>query len=371
MTTLVLDEEAGMRSQCVMDWAAASGINLIFRASRQKVWLAERHGDIFRSSLQTAEAQLVTEGLAVPFEQVLSSCVFMHNSLTVINNTTPYQALLGRQPAMLPPFEGGHSGEVDSQARSETNTRHHARVREVTAMSYIEATARARLLRIEKHKARPAAERLDTQAFVPGALCDIWFEPLNKDQSGWRGPAKLLSCNATQGDVHVRIQGRTLQRKVGEVREHIPYLVFAGVVGSSYSRHLLALQHYCQGLSFQHIRILGVVHSHKGWTTTKLSCVQPGKSVVQSALIVSSSILHINSCVTIRMWRGCPKVCPLDGHNESEIIVWAEGFEDVVQHFESNPGDLDRPVPTKELTQFYMSDLGVKLTAECVMQQEM
>ena len=103
MQTLVMDEESGMRGQCTMDWAAASGINLKFKAPRQKAWIVERHNEIIRRCLQTTEAQLIKEGISIPFEQVLSTVFFVHNSLTVINGSTPYQALFGRQPAILPP----------------------------------------------------------------------------------------------------------------------------------------------------------------------------------------------------------------------------------------------------------------------------
>ena len=170
---------------------------------------------MIRRCLHTTESQLLKEGLVVPFEHALAIVFFMHNSLTVINNSTPYQALFGRQPAMLSPLEGGHSQQVESLSRADTHTRHHARVREIAAMNIIEATARARLERADKHNTRPAAERLE---FEPGDLADVWFEPLNKDQRGWRSPGEVLSVNAAEGNLSVRIGGRTLNRRVGEIR---------------------------------------------------------------------------------------------------------------------------------------------------------
>ena len=204
-----------MRGQCALDWALALGINLKFKAPRQKAWLVERHNEIIRRGLHRTESQLLKESIRCTFEQVLYIVFFMKNSLTVVNTSTPYNALLGRQPAMLPPLEGGHSGEIDSMARAETNAHDHARVREVAAINIIEATAHQRLERVDRSNTRPAME---LQEFKESDLVDIWFEPLNKDQKGWRGPAEILSINSKDGNYSVRMQGRTLNRQAREVR---------------------------------------------------------------------------------------------------------------------------------------------------------
>ncbi len=46
--------------------------------------------------------QLRKEDVRCTFEQVLAMVTLMKNALTVVNTSTPYQALLGRQLAMLP-----------------------------------------------------------------------------------------------------------------------------------------------------------------------------------------------------------------------------------------------------------------------------
>ena len=95
----------------------------------------------------------------MPFEQVLAIVTFMKNALTVINTSTPYQALFGRQPALLPPMEGGYQGGVTGDlARVETNSRHAARIREIAATNIIEGNAQARLQRAERSKTRPAQD---------------------------------------------------------------------------------------------------------------------------------------------------------------------------------------------------------------------
>ena len=121
---------------------------------------------------------------------------------------------------MLPPLEGGHSGQVTSMARQGTDARQEARVRELAAANIIEATAKARLARADGYNTRGAIQR---QQFKEKDLVDIWFEPTNKDQKGWRGPAETLSVNSAEGNVSVRYQGRTLDRRSQEVRSHTLY----------------------------------------------------------------------------------------------------------------------------------------------------
>ena len=103
MQVLTLDGEIGMRGKDVDDWAMYNQVTLKYKAPHQKAWLVERHNALIRSALQRAETQVTKESLCVSFNVVLGLVTSMHNALVSINNYTPYQALLGRQPALLPP----------------------------------------------------------------------------------------------------------------------------------------------------------------------------------------------------------------------------------------------------------------------------
>jgi hypothetical protein len=93
----------------------------------------------------------------------------------------------------------------------------------VATINIVEATAKNRLDRAHKSKTRPAIE---LSGLKPKDEVEIWFEPSNKDLSGWRGPAELLSVNADEGNYSVRLQGRTLTRQASEVRPYVPYFTF-------------------------------------------------------------------------------------------------------------------------------------------------
>ena len=80
-----------------------------------------------------------------------------------------------------------------------------------------------RLQRGDKRNQVVAQERSEHQ---PGDLVDIWYDLPNKDTPGWRGRAQIASVNLGEGNVAVRFQGSTLDRRLQEVRVHVPYLVY-------------------------------------------------------------------------------------------------------------------------------------------------
>ena len=50
------------------------------------------------------ESQTIREGIDINFPSLLANSVFMGNALTHVGGVTPYQVVMGRQPACLPPI---------------------------------------------------------------------------------------------------------------------------------------------------------------------------------------------------------------------------------------------------------------------------
>ena len=101
--------------------------------------------------------------------------VLSRSALVRINNHTPYQALLGCQPHLLPPLEGGYYGDLDVKGGGGQHDL--ARVREIAAISIIEATAKQRLARGDKRQQVAALQRAE---YSPGDLVGIWYDPRTK-----------------------------------------------------------------------------------------------------------------------------------------------------------------------------------------------
>ena len=363
MRVLTLDGETAMRTRTAADWADVHHIELNFKAPHQKAWVVERHNELVRDALHKTESQLIKEGITIPFEQVLAIVVFVKNAITVVGNATPYQALFGRQPTLLPPVEGGSSGQLDgSRVNPGTLSKHYARVRECACQNIIEASAKARLARAQTHRTRSAIEFKELQ---PEHLCDIWFDKSTKDMPGWRGPARILSINHDQGNVSVRFQGRTLDRIGTEVRPHVPFLVFESALFADRLDHFRLVQSTAEGLPVGHTAVYGLLlnPAGDGWVLTKSAQSSEGAKLLRSAMIVASSALHLQGCLAVRLCRGVSSTAALPGFNGVELWYWLPARlgghpEHVPYSFTSERDDHLRPCDLKSIIKPHIGDRG-------------
>lgn len=260
----------------------------------------------------------------------------MHNRFIVINKSTAYQAPLGTQPSILPPLEGGDIKENNEQCAvhgglhrrnavhdlSAEGLRDLARAREIAAAQIIEATALSRLQMANIHKTVAAVERSE---HAPNDLVDIWYEPSNKEFSGWRGPAQVVTINDREGNMSVRFQGRTLHRKPQEVRPHVPYLVYALGLFEHKGHALLHLATHAENMKKGIVKTLGTIFSY-GWHLSGFSSTREGSELLQSALLVAHQCLYLSNVVQVRLCRGCAQLpAPGSAFTEAETLVWCHG----------------------------------------------
>ena len=158
--------------------------------------MVERHHEVLRRLLLRVESQLAQETIAFPFKAPLSECVLAKNVMTTVAGQTPYRALYGRDPPGLSEFEPTSETQLDDfSAGLAGYSRYHHRVREVAIAAMVQETAQLRIERALDSKSRLAVQQLELE---PGQLVDFWRKPATKDESGWRGPATVLSV----GDPH-------------------------------------------------------------------------------------------------------------------------------------------------------------------------
>ena len=91
----------------------------------------------------------------------------------------------------------------------------------------VQDTAQQRIERALESKTRVAEEQL---ALEQGDLVDFWRKPATKDESGWRGPARVIeplgrNSDATTPAATVRWQGRDLQVRTQDIRRALVYCV--------------------------------------------------------------------------------------------------------------------------------------------------
>ena len=135
------------------------------------------------------------------FPSLLAEALFAGNALVHVGGSTPYQAVYGRQPAMLPPLEIPDMPE--SEQIGEAGDRQRTYIREAALQAMIQATSLARLNRAARTRTSPDS----TREFSVGDLVDVFRKPSSKDASGWSGPYRVTE--SVPGQVQVQAAGHT------------------------------------------------------------------------------------------------------------------------------------------------------------------
>ena len=91
--------------------------------------------------------------------------------MTHVGGVTPYQVVMGRQPACLPPITDDPGIELRKEART----------REIALQAMISATSAARVQRALNSQTTLTG----TERFAPGDLVELYRTPPNKDTPGW------------------------------------------------------------------------------------------------------------------------------------------------------------------------------------------
>ena len=148
----------------------------MLKAPGQHAQVVERRTAILRHQLHKIDSQLEIEGLQVPFALRLAEATFAGNSLTIVGKHTPYQAVLGMQPALLPQLA------LTDAPRDDANVpdiiRNRFRVREIALQSLIEGTAQTRVKRALETRTMRPAEALE---IVVGQEVEYYRPPTCKD----------------------------------------------------------------------------------------------------------------------------------------------------------------------------------------------
>ena len=197
---LLVDGEGGISlSDYTRTRLGRYGIKLHIRAKDQHARYAERRGALLRDAIHRIHSQLKEEGIVLPFTSVLSEATFSGNALITVGGSTPYNAVMGRMPSMLPGIEhirspdfgddepGGQGSEYadlsseGKKKKGSSTLEHTHRLREIAIQEMTEASARARLGRALNTRSTPAAQKMNLQV---GDDVDFYKSPIAKDIPG-------------------------------------------------------------------------------------------------------------------------------------------------------------------------------------------
>ena len=319
MDELVTDGESGLTSDSARARLLRRGIKLHVRAPGQHARIAERRGAILRESLHRLESQAVREGIEISFKSLLAESTFAGNALINIGGRSPYQALYGRQPAMLPPLEG---------VENPTDERTISRIRELSLQAMIEATSSAHVTRALR------AKTVALEQFQVGDMVEYHRPSSSKDSTGWHGPVEVVAVKPESGQVILRINGRDLPNRIQDVRKSM--FIYASLEGITMSAHG-AMSLVANAAANQQP---GTFTSY-GYVQGPSSKLVPTKAsrkhpdILAATDFVLRNCLLVSDAVSVRIGNGVKKFPAFPKANFSVVFWWFPNRHSELMAFES------------------------------------
>ena len=315
MRLLIADQERGLLSDESAQWMDRWQIQVRSKEPGAHAQMVERHHDIFRRLLLRVESQLAEEGvMGIPLPMIVAECALAKNLLLSVGGSSPYQGLYGRMPPIMAEFEPLSDTQLDDVSAGIPGvSRHHHRLREITVQSMVDLTAKQRIERAMRAKTRGTVE---SEMFENGDLVEFHRPPMSKDDSGWRGPATVVSVDG--GTVTVRWQERFMQVRKQDIRRALVlYSMLSAQSGewarTSPTQTLMAFADAQQGAVVR----LGWLQQ-EGWHRAEANRLH--SEVVAALLHVAACGLHLIGCVGGRVGRG---VAVLEGVAEVDAsFLW-------------------------------------------------
>ena len=313
------DQESGLINDEAKVYFSRIGSELKLKGVGAHVRMLEKHHDYLRQLYLRVREQCAEEGINVTKELLLGICIVAKNSLFTVGNSTPMQAVFGRQPAILPNLEQGDALLDDSGVGPDGISRNSIRIREIACEEMLQVTSKERAERASRSKTRRAVQ---LEKYEVDDKVEIFRAPANKDTSGWRGPCKVTHV-AEDGTVHVIWQGSSLICRPQDVRRALTYFCFVGIMlngDSLVSRNTPfdLLRRYVGSL-VRCQEYHGVTKDNGIYCLSRASTRYP--SVFAAILQIASCGLHLAGCIGARVGHG---VKVLEGIQfvESAILWW-------------------------------------------------
>ena len=323
ISDLIVDGEIAVKSwQADKDFGNHTTKPIVL-APGQYARFFERRGAFLSKSIKRIQSDLWKQGVeGVPVPYILAEAVFCVNALLFVNNTTPYVALYGRVPNILPDIDrtgsatpegilpggsglyiytssstegilpGGRAAlPNDGSGRREVSAglspvlpgsiRQAKAVREATAAAMVQQMAHDQVNRANKTTTLPAAR----YAFKEEMTMEFFRPSSQKDIVGWYGPAVITNCDKIPRGV-ITIKHKTGEMKFSpdDLRPHRESFVchVASRMNNVTANALTAIQQAAHHLQDKAVLNLGCLSSSKGilpegtWQTTKSTETQIG-----------------------------------------------------------------------------------------------
>ena len=321
MQQLIADGETGLWSGAIAHRIKRQGIEMKLRAPQQHARYIERRGAILRATLHVMEEQLEREGLVYAFPALLAEAIFAGNALVHIGGSTPYQAVYGRQPAMLPPLEIPDMPEREQVG--EAGDRQRAYIREAALQAMIQATSLARINRAAHTRTSPDS----TREFKVGDLVDVFRKPPSKDASGWSGPYRVTE--SLPGQVLVRVNGQKRTYRSQDARLTLLVLYTANQP-SAWPECMQVVTEALMGLQQGQSALYGFANSPTGGCVLSKATRQ-APQVLHALEFLFTHCWRLPETIGARLARGAKSLSAVTLASHSTLILWQANIDQDVQ----------------------------------------
>ena len=336
MQDLYMDGETAMaKSHKMHEFLHRRGINYRPRAPGQQVSYIDRRTALVRDVIHRIVEQLRVDGIEVPFRYILSEATFCTNAMLSVNGYTPYNAVYGRVPHLLPGLDQ-FEAENERSLPNPGTIRHTHRLREIAVQCMIEETARKRAERALSSRTRPAGQRED---YKPGDLVDFFRKGGAKDATGWTGPAKVVDpTHIDRGTVTIRHLHLPMECRLQDLRHHQMFMVFlaASYSAMSSSRTVWgyirnAIEQMRSGMCVLLGSVLTKLRSggYDWRLSQKTHSSSHYRELYQAIEHFARNGLSQEDVVAARCGQGCASIPALSGYDSALTVWWQPGNDTV------------------------------------------
>ena len=311
----IIDGEAALATaQLAKDYFKSKTITVKVRAPQQHARYIERRGAILRHQMHLIEEQCKRENLSISFTRLLGEATFCGNALTFTGNSSPYNAVYGRQPACLPEIPYVED-EMAEQARLPENQRIQQRIREIAVQTIVSTTASGRLTRSLRSTTSPAVE------YKPGDMIDYYKEGGSKDVTGWHGPERIIRVKQSDGQVIIKLNSQEYPYRLQDVRHtlFVQHTFFAGIHNIGQEAVYVVTKHVAS-MRVGNYETYGTVFDDDGRPQTAEASIT--KPRIHAALtFILRNCLMLPRCPHVRIGRGIRRLskCSVDANS---ILFW-------------------------------------------------
>ena len=251
-------ETAVYRSAFVQQHFQRKGISFMPHAKKQQIPHVDRRMTLQKIAIHKTISQLMEGGIVVPFKHILSDANFASTCLVTVNSMSPYMALYGRVPALLPDICQANADNEHLQVAPGT-IRWTYRLRGIATAAMVNAPAQSRVDSALHAPTQPSGQTYNLKV---GDHVEFHRDKASKDLSGWNGPAEVVDCShPDRGHVTLRFRNYPFECRWQDVRPCLNYLVFVAHSHSAlgdYTRAWSTLKFAVEKLNKHHYVTIGL-----------------------------------------------------------------------------------------------------------------